>query len=211
MRLLPERCVEDSGLWPAGRVSLPRLTHLIRHATLSVMEPSRGSNASERAAESDRALVILDMTLDRFHGLAAVAGAAAIVRFVQGELRYFRERGRPVVFANSDGHVIQELTPRSDEVIFKKPGPSAFFGTALDDALRSQGIRRVTLVGLETHTAVLLTAADAMARGYEVVVPEPCVCAHDAEAHAAALSLLRRYWPVVFTPAPSPESTALTL
>jgi nicotinamidase-related amidase len=179
------------------------------------MESSRASGVSDRTGESDRALVVLDMTLDRFHGPAAVAGAASIVRFVQGELRYFRERGRPVVFAcgdKTDSLVIQELTPRSDEIVFKKPGPSAFFGTSLDTALRSQGVRRVTLVGLETHTAVLLTAADAMARGYEVVVPDPCVCAHDPEAHGAALALLRRFWPTAFAqPAAGPERTALPL
>lgn len=179
------------------------------------MEPSRGSNASDRAAESDRALVVLDMTLDRFHGPAAVAGAAAIVRFVQGELRYFRERGRPVVFASGGGPqslIIQELTPRSDEVVFKKPGPSAFYGTSLDTALQALGVRRVTLVGLETHTAVLLTAADAMARGYEVVVPDPCVCAGDPDAHAAAIALLRRHWAGAFSPAPtSTDRAALPL
>lgn len=179
------------------------------------METASESNMSERTGESDRALVVLDMTLDRFHGPAAVAGAGAIVRFVQGELRYFRERGRPVVFACGDATdtlVIQEMTPRSDEIVFKKPGPSAFFGTSLDTALRSQGVRRVTLVGLETHTAVLLTAADAMARGYEVVVPDPCVCAHDPEAHRAALALLRRFWTSAFAPPESGvERTALAL
>jgi nicotinamidase-related amidase len=169
---------------------------------------------SDRGPESDRALVVLDMTLDRFHGPAAIAGAATIVRFVQGELRYFRERGRPVIFACSDGPqslIIQELTPRSDEVVFKKSGPSAFFGTSLDTALRSQGVRRVTLVGLETHTAVLLTAADALTRGYEVVVPDPCVCAGDPDAHAAALALLRRHWAGTFAPTPTPERAALPL
>lgn len=178
------------------------------------MEPSRGSHMSERAAESDRALIVLDMTLDRIHGSSAVAGATGIVRFVQGELRYFRERGRPVVFACTDGHqslIIQELTPRTDELVVKKPGPSAFFGTSLDTALRSQGVRRVTLVGLETHTAVLLTAADAMARGYEVVVPDPCVCAGPPDAHDAALGLLRRYWEGAFPPPTSPDRAPLAL
>ncbi len=146
--------------------------------------------------ESDRALIVLDMTLDRFRGPSAIEGAASIMRFVQGELRYFRERGRMVVFANQAGAgvVIQELTPRSDELTMQKSAPSAFFGTSLDTALRRRGVRRVTLVGLETHTSVLLTAADAFSRGYEVVVPDPCVRAGNAEAHEAALSLLRRYW-----------------
>lgn len=156
--------------------------------------------AQKAPGESDRALIILDMTRDRFQGPGAVIGAGGIVRFIQGELRYFRERGRLVVFASGqqDSGVIQELTPRSDEITFKRPAPSAFFGTSLDTALQARGVRRVTLVGLETHTSVLLTAAEALSRGYEVVVPDPCVYASDPAAHAAALLLLRQAWNQVF-------------
>jgi nicotinamidase-related amidase len=155
---------------------------------------------SPESAESDRALIILDMTIDRFRGSAAIPGAGDVVRFIQGELRYFRERGRLIVFASSDdaGVVIQELTPRSDEISIRKSGPSAFFRTSLDDTLRSRRVRRVTLVGLETHTSVLLTAADALARGFEVVVPDPCVCARDPQAHTDALTMLRTHWDGVF-------------
>jgi nicotinamidase-related amidase len=179
------------------------LTALIRHTTMPGMDRPRDSNGIEGPAESDRALIVLDMTLDRFVGDSAIPGAAGVVRFIQGELRYFRERGRLVVFATGehDHVVIQELTPRSDEITLKKPAPSAFFGTSLDTTLRAHRVRRVTLVGLETHTSVLLTAADALSRGYEVVVPDPCVCSADPEAHAAALSLLRRFWPAAFSAA----------
>lgn len=158
--------------------------------------------------ESDRALVLLDLTLDRFRGVNAIDGAASIVRFVQGELRYFRERARFIVFAHDDGGaVIQELTPRSDERVMKKSAPSAFFGTDLDVQLRKRRIRRLTLVGLETHTSVLLTAADALSHGYEVVVPDPCVMARDVAAHAAALRLLRDQWPASWPKAHTSEST----
>ena len=160
--------------------------------------------ADARASgESDRALVVLDMTLDRFRGPAAVVGAPSIVRFVAGELRYFRERGRMVIFAGTErgGVFIQELTPRSDDLCLTKPAPSAFFRTTLDAGLRRRGVRRVTLVGLETHTSVLLTAADAYSLGYEVVVPDPCVCAGNADAHAHALALLRTHWTGVWADA----------
>ena len=133
-----------------------------------------------------------------------------MVRFIQGELRYFRERGRLVVFASPEdaGVVIQELTPRSDEVSLTKVGPSAFFRTGLDDVLRSHRVQRVTLVGLETHTSVLLTAADALARGYRVVVPDPCVCASDPAAHQAALRMLREHWQGVFDRPKAPALVA---
>ncbi len=160
-------------------------------------------------SESDRALVILDMTLDRFRGDRSVASAPAIVRFVQGELRYFRERGRPVFFAHdaSAAPVIQELTPRSDEPVLRKPSASAFFRTELEAQLSRRNVRRLTIVGLETHTSVLLTAADALSRGVEVVVPEPCVAAADPQGHAAALRLLREVWPRVWADARTSEGS----
>lgn len=151
--------------------------------------------------ESDRALLILDMTADHVTGPNAVPGAAAIVRFVQGELRYFRERGRPVVFAATAPDladpptILTELTPRSDERVLFKAAPSAFFDTDLGEVLRAQRVRRLTLVGLETHTSVLLSAADAVARGLQVVVPEPCVCARNADDHRFALRQIRDVWP----------------
>ncbi len=159
--------------------------------------------------ESDRALVVLDMTIDRFRGPTSIDGAGGIVRFVQGELRYFRERGRVVVFAHDEdaSSVIQELTPRSDERVLKKPAPSAFYGTDLELLLQKKHIRRLTLVGLETHTAILLTAADALARGYEVVVPDPCVMARDKGAHDVALRLLREQWPAAWAKARLTEPT----
>jgi len=151
--------------------------------------------------ESDRALLILDMGLACVRGSDAVVGAEHLVRFIQGELRYFRERGRLVIFANTNVDnrgvdvVIPELTPRSDEIRLSLSAPSAFFGTDLDRLLQKHHVRRLTLVGVETHTAVLLTGGDALARGYDVVVPEPCVCANDVVAHEAALRLLRTSWP----------------
>ena len=162
---------------------------------------TRDRKGFQRLAESDRALLILDMLVDRIVGPGSIPGASAIVRFVQGELRYFRERGRPIVFActafdlaNSPA-ILQELTPRSDERVMCKSAPSAFFDTDLDATLRELQVRRLTLVGLETHTSILFTAADAVARGFQVVVPDPCVCASTIEDHRFALRQIREVWP----------------
>lgn len=148
---------------------------------------------------SDRALVVVDMVESLVRGDQAVPGAAEMVRYVRGEVRYFRERGRPVLFAyTEDKHgapeVIQELTPRANEIVLVKRAPSAFFGTGLDELLRRAEVRRLTLVGLETATSILLTAADAYARGYEVVVPDPCVSDRNEDDHRFALHLIRDVW-----------------
>ena len=160
---------------------------------------SASASVSEEAKRSDRALLIVDLVEPLVRGASAVPGALEMVRFIRGELRYFRERGRPVIFAHSDEGerspaIIQEVTPRAGEVVLRKRTPSAFFDTELDALLRRADVRRVTLVGLETPTSILLTAADAYARGYEVVVPDPCVLARDADDHRFALHLIRDLW-----------------
>ena len=91
--------------------------------------------------------------------------------------------------------MIPELTPRADERVMLKHAPSAFFDTDLEATLRDLGVERLTLAGLETHTSVLLTAADAVARGFLVVVPDPCVLASNPEDHRFALRQIRRVWP----------------
>jgi nicotinamidase-related amidase len=91
--------------------------------------------------------------------------------------------------------MMSSVMPRSTEHVFAAPANgSAFAAPGLGELLTREGIRRITLVGVETHTAVLLTAADAVARGYAVVVPETCVCAGDRRSHEAALHLIRTSW-----------------
>jgi nicotinamidase-related amidase len=144
----------------------------------------------------ERALVVIDMTPRLVYGEGgpAVAGAKDLIRFIQGELRYFRERDRAVVFVLSQDagdSIIPELTPRAGEPILHKPSHSCFFGTSLEDDLRARGAGRVTLVGVGTADNVLISAADAHARGFGVSVPDPCVCDIDDDAHAMALKLIR--------------------
>jgi len=91
--------------------------------------------------------------------------------------------------------------------VLRKPSPSAFFRTEFEAQLARRSVRRLTVVGLETHTSVLLTAADALSRGVEVVVPEPCVAAADPVGHAAALRLLRELWPRSWAEARTSESS----
>jgi nicotinamidase-related amidase len=145
----------------------------------------------------ERALVVIDMTTRLVYGEGgpAVAGARDLIRFIQGELRYFRERDRAVVFVLSRGRagstIIPELTPRAGELIVDKPSHSCFFGTRLEEYLRERGAGRVTFVGIGTADNILISAADADARGFGVSVPDPCVIDIDDDAHAFALKLIR--------------------
>ena len=60
----------------------------------------------------------------------------------------------------------------------------------------------VTVSDIQTKHDVpagtLLTAADALSRGFDIVVPDPCIAARDAATHDAALRILREQWPAAW-------------
>ncbi len=65
-----------------------------------------------------------------------------------------------------------EVRPEAGEPLFQKRVNSAFIGTALEEHLRSRGIRTLVLVGLTTDHCVSTTARMAGNLGFEVVVVE---------------------------------------
>ena len=151
---------------------------------------------------SDRALLIFDMVprLVEGEGPDVIIGASELVRYIEGELRYFRERDRPVIHLLTEvpgeppDPIIDALTPRTGESVWHKPAASAFFETPLEPFIHRNGVRRLTLVGIGTATSILLTAADAYARGLGVVLPEPCLCDRDPDDHAFAMHLMTDVW-----------------
>lgn len=157
---------------------------------------------------SERAILVLDMINEFAHkeGRQYEPATTDIVPFVQGELQYFRERMRPVIFCNTlvayepmddsnnfAAEVIQALSPRTGEICISKTRPNAFFRTDLADILGTLRVRNLTIVGAFSHTSVLMTAACALDQGFSVVVPETCVCASNGQDHAAALRLVNRW------------------
>ncbi len=158
---------------------------------------------------SERAILILDMINDIAHpeGRNFDGSTNDIIPFVQGELQYFRERMRPVIFCNSEPdkasgpsnadsfreRVIQALSPRTGEICITKTRPSAFFNTNLLHALKTIKVSDLTIVGAFSHTSVIATTFSALDHGFSVVVPETCICAANPHDHAAALRLINRW------------------
>ena len=149
--------------------------------------------------KSNRALIVLGLQerLLQPSEQSEVAGIQNIMPMVKGELQYFRERDRTVIFAISpaNGPVIEQFAARSREITVHMPGLSAFYNTELEAILRELSISRLTLVGAQTNTAVLYTAADAVQRGFEVAVPKTCVWAKNKDDHEHALRQMREVLP----------------
>jgi len=68
-----------------------------------------------------------------------------------------------------------------NEIVLTKHRYSAFWGSAIDLFLRTNGIRTLVLAGIATEVCVESTARDAFFRDYQVVVPADCVGCYSEE------------------------------
>lgn len=78
-----------------------------------------------------------------------------------------------------------------------KPRVSAFYGTALDAALRANQIERVILGGVSTSWAVESTARDAHDRDYKVCIVEDICAAANQEEHQFSIQLMEKIAQIV--------------
>ena len=70
--------------------------------------------------------------------------------------------------------IIEELSPRDDDVVLYKNRYSGFYGTQLDERLRARDIDTLIVVGATTSVCVESTVRDAMFRDYRCLVVEDC-------------------------------------
>ncbi|OZI71878.1 isochorismatase family cysteine hydrolase [Bordetella genomosp. 12] len=82
---------------------------------------------------------------------------------------------------------------RSDlaDMVIEKPRVSAFYGTALEPALRAQDVKRLVVAGVSTAWAVQSIVREAHDRDYTVVILEDACAAPTVEEHVSSIALLR--------------------
>jgi nicotinamidase-related amidase len=81
--------------------------------------------------------------------------------------------------------IVDALAPEPDDYIVLKPRHSAFFATPLELLLQSLRTGRLVITGASGDQCVLGTVADALLRGYDVVVPRDAIaCATPARTRA---------------------------
>ncbi len=151
---------------------------------------------------SERAILVVDMINEFANegGQSYIPSSREIIPYILGELQYFRERMRPVIFCNTQweqaelrSEVIRELSPRTKEICLNKSRPNAFYNTELKAILQQLKVKTLTIVGVPFHTSILLSAASALDNGFSVVVPETCVCSASEQDYAASLRIMSRW------------------
>jgi nicotinamidase-related amidase len=161
------------------------------------------------------ALLIIDMQNDFvLEGKALrVAGARGVIPRIQTVLSEFRNRSQPVFHIirvhRADGsdveitrqelfrrspfavegtpgaEVVSELAPRKGEYVIPKIRMSAFIGTELDLMLRTLGVTRLFVCGIQTPNCIRTTAFDGIAHNYPVVLIDDATGASSEEVHRA--------------------------
>lgn len=85
------------------------------------------------------------------------------------------------------GDFTPELSPLPGDEVITKHFPSAFFGTALAEKLRADGIDTILITGLSTSGCVRASAVDALCHGFVPLIVVDAVGDRDARVHEANL------------------------
>jgi nicotinamidase-related amidase len=189
-------------------------------------EALRGRLAGALAALPGRsastALVVMDMLKDHLTpgSVLEVPRAREIIPAVRARIDQARAAGSPVFFLvdhheagdpeledwsqHNIGSPLEDLWPELGPVapveVVTHRTYSGFYGSTLDQALRSRGVERLVLTGCVTEIHLFATATDALQRGYSVEVPPECQAGSDPmveQVILGTLALLRPVRPMV--------------
>jgi len=179
--------------------------------------PARNFDLHGNAPDSSTDAVLLidvinDMEFDGGEQLLKPALAAA--RRIAPLIERARDRRIPVIYANDNfgrwrsdfrevvehclhddvrgRPVVELLHPEPNDYFVLKPKHSAFFSTTLDTLLKYLQTRRLIMAGFATDVCVLLTAADAYIRDFELAVPEDCSASESRAENRKALDYMKR-------------------
>lgn len=102
----------------------------------------------------------------------------------------YRMWGLTALETHRDSQILDEITPRGDELIITKTATSAFIGSNLDHTLRNLGIQYLVICGVATGGCVESTVRDAADHGYRVMVVDDACAAISENAHANSVNAM---------------------
>ena len=80
--------------------------------------------------------------------------------------------------------IIDEVKPRTGELVIDKNSASAFNSTNIDQLMRNFGVDSLVITGVATNACVETTARDGADRGYKcVLVEDACTTIHGQDVH----------------------------
>jgi nicotinamidase-related amidase len=170
-------------------------------------------------ANADQALLIIDIQNFYFEGGSLpLTGPVEAAKQARRVLDRFRERRMPVIHVRhvpasgpaAEQYAIRpEVAPLPGEKVVEKRYANSFRDTPLLELLRGLGVKRLVIVGMQTHMCVEAAARAAADLGFEVtVVADACatrpleyggVKVPADQVHAATLAALKGTYAKIVT------------
>ena len=187
------------------------------------VKPDRAPLA-DRPAHDGTALLVIDMISTWAGAEKIVRGAVAIAPRIGALKQRCVRAGVPVIYVNDNrgrwrsefrelvgvsiaesetgAAIAEHLKPEDGDYSVLKPKHSAFYATPLDLLLRHLRVTRLLVSGVASEQCIVISAAEAKMRDYDVVVPSDCIADQTAARTARALRHLREALGIETTPSP---------
>jgi len=130
----------------------------------------------------DTALLIIDMQEGNFSEPNPIYKGYELLKKVKNLISKARP-STPIVFIQNNGgsgdpdeygtaswQIHSSIKPIQDDVVIQKRTPDAFHETSLNNELKSRGIKKLVVAGLQTEYCIDTTCRSAFNLGYEVIL-----------------------------------------
>jgi len=98
--------------------------------------------------------------------------------------------GDCIEYGSKDWELIKAIQPAKYDAVLDKNRYNAFYGTTLDESLRSIKIEELIITGVLTNCCCETTARDAFVRDYRIFFAEDATATVNEELHLASLKNL---------------------
>ncbi len=132
---------------------------------------------------SDIALLIIDMQVGNFSGANPVYRGNELLTKVTRLITKGRSARIPIIYVQNNGgsgdpdeygtsgwEIHPSIAPVEEDIVVQKKTPDAFHETSLHRELKSRGIKRLIIAGLQTEYCVDTTCRRAFTLGYDVIL-----------------------------------------
>jgi nicotinamidase-related amidase len=149
------------------------------------------------------ALLVVDVQRNMFELTPAVADGIELLATLSSLIARARVAGAPVVFVRNcggpgdpdepgtPGWELAPALPRlAAEPIVDKRAGDAFEGTNLDTLLKSRGVRRVVVAGLQSEFCIQATCRGGARRGYTMTLASDAHGTYDTPGGPSALETI---------------------
>ncbi len=96
------------------------------------------------------------------------------------------------VRGSKGAQVVSDLAPRQGEAVVEKSTLLGFYGTSLEEVLRSRKVEELVITGCVTNICVYFSSIEAVVRGFRVRVPADSVASLEEEEGNHALGQMEK-------------------